>query len=588
MFYFVNLSKAISLLLFLALISITNYSQLRAQCGDIEIPFRTKISNTPFIIEGRVIKQKSFWNTGNTLIYTANIIEVYKVFKGKVTAAKIEVVTQGGTVYNEALIVHPSMELMIGQVGLFFLGHSTVVNSKSKIPSSFKFQPYHGAQSFIHFDEVDKSAADPFNRYNSIKANIYGPLTALLTSTVITIGTFDIYKKKGPVKRKYRVAPTITSSSPDSINAGTFDTITILGSNFGTSYTGTADLEFKNANNGGSGYSSVASYHVQTWNDTVIKCLVPSGAGTGTFRVTNTSSETTTSSGSIFVAYNHTNVNSGGTYYKPHLRDDNSSGGYTYEYHNDMNDSTEAIGAFERAMMNWRHCGVQVNFGRTGTNNFKCNASDGSNIIMWDDSCALGGSTLGVSYSYYSGCWDAGAGDWFWTLSENDVKFNDSFTWNFGPDDVVGGESDFESVSLHELGHSIQLGHIINSGRVMHYQITTGTQERVLDQESDITGANSIITRSTSGFPCSTVHVVIDDTAKWTGTTDTTWYKASNWDINMIPDSCNIVYIPGTSSATTQPSITGDTRRVKKIVIQSSDAALLKINSTGSLKNQTD
>ena len=40
------------------------------------------------IAEGKVIEKKSFWNNEHTMIYTANTIEVYKLFKGNLVEKK--------------------------------------------------------------------------------------------------------------------------------------------------------------------------------------------------------------------------------------------------------------------------------------------------------------------------------------------------------------------------------------------------------------------------------------------------------------------------------------------------------------------
>src|SRR5207247_2567022 len=102
----------------------------------------------------------------------------------------------------------------------------------------------------------------------------------------------------------------------------------------------------------------------------------------GTFRVTNSSGSTGTSTSSITINYNETNVVSGGTYYKPDLVSDNGSGGYTLVYNTGFNSNTDAVASFERALSTWR-CGTFVNISHSGTTT-ATHAMDGANVITFN------------------------------------------------------------------------------------------------------------------------------------------------------------------------------------------------------------
>ncbi len=60
-----------------------------------KIALRDKINKAALVVEGRVTEQQSFWNDAHTVIYTANKIHLYKLFKGQAIPAGIEVITQG-------------------------------------------------------------------------------------------------------------------------------------------------------------------------------------------------------------------------------------------------------------------------------------------------------------------------------------------------------------------------------------------------------------------------------------------------------------------------------------------------------------
>src|SRR3954470_9290841 len=82
-----------------------NFFATRVTAQLYKIELDEKINNSSLIIEGKVVSKKSFWNDAHTMIYTANIIEVYKSFKGNTTEKTVEIVTQGGSVGTDAISV---------------------------------------------------------------------------------------------------------------------------------------------------------------------------------------------------------------------------------------------------------------------------------------------------------------------------------------------------------------------------------------------------------------------------------------------------------------------------------------------------
>ena len=54
-----------------------------------KIAIEKKIDKASLIVEGRVIDQHAFWNSTHTIIYTANTVQVYKLFKGKIISKQI-------------------------------------------------------------------------------------------------------------------------------------------------------------------------------------------------------------------------------------------------------------------------------------------------------------------------------------------------------------------------------------------------------------------------------------------------------------------------------------------------------------------
>jgi PKD repeat protein len=461
-----------------------------SQCLIFEVPLEQRVNNSQLVVEGKVIESRSFWNNSQTLIYTASTIEVYKVFKGNMPATTIEIISEGGMVGDRLHVVNPSLKLNVDEVGVFLLDN----NRFSDLPPSRKsrYQGVAAAQGFIKYDLVEGKASAPFDKFQNIENDLYKRIESITAQKASIIKEFS-YEKAVAMKN-------ITSFSPTTIAAGAGSVLTITGSSFGTA----GKVRFRNADDGGGTYFDADASDIISWSATEIKVKVPTKAGTGTIQVVKSTpapTATYTSTGTnLTVTYNLTNVTSGGVSYPLHLANRNTQGGYTYQYSPNFSNAS-ARASFERAIASWR-CGSYVNFQISETAAaVSCQADDAQNIVTFDNSCALGSGVLGTSYSYYSGCGTSPNMNWY--LKGNDIKFNATTNWNYGPALSTGSQYDFESVALHEIGHSHQLGHIISSGSVMHWNITNGANQRLLSSTSDIAGGNDVIGRSVTFSSCS-------------------------------------------------------------------------------------
>lgn len=472
------------------------------QCMSYQVPFSQRITNSSVVIEGKVISQVSFWNPAGDFIYTSNVMEVYKVFKGNITSNQIEVITEGGIVGNVMIKAEPSLQFKLNDVGIFMGVAAVNQNPGAAFPPSLQFEGIAAHQSFIRYDIKSKTGTDPFNTYNDVATEIYQAIPNLTGVAYYDVLPYSLFPQQnlGPGLPSALAFPVITAITSPS-TAGTFSLVTVTGNNFGAGpFGGTRALEFRDANNGGAGFIPTPANHIVSWSNTSIQAWVPTQAGSGNIRVTNELGESTISAVTITINYNQSNVNSGGIYYQPDLINDNGTGGYTYQYNTTFNGNAAAVAAFERALQTWR-CGTFVNFNKLGTTATACQALDNINLVTFDGSCALPAGVLGVSYSYYSGC---GSGNWY--LNENDLKFRTNGTgginWNYGPAPTAGGLFDFESVSVHELGHSHQLGHTITPVTVMNYAIGPNTDRRTLTPISETAGGNNIMSRSILNNTC--------------------------------------------------------------------------------------
>ncbi len=130
-------------IIFTTLLLVFGFS-LNAQNTSNPIGFRTERSE--LVVEGKVINCRSFWNESHTQILTSNLVEVFKVFKGKdFNKETIEIITLGGTVGDRFSIVSHQKTFKPGMEGVFFCSANRKLSSMS--PSDLYDSPVNGAAS---------------------------------------------------------------------------------------------------------------------------------------------------------------------------------------------------------------------------------------------------------------------------------------------------------------------------------------------------------------------------------------------------------------------------------------------------------
>jgi hypothetical protein len=155
----------------------------------IPITLEQRIDKAQIIFEGRVTAKSSFWNEAHTQIYTSNIISVYKVFKGSLNSIELELITPGGIVGNSMEEVTHSLQLGVGDTGIFTAIPSTTLFSQ---PSKLiRFKAYSGIQGFIKYNLENHTASDPFTSYKNISSEVYNPIINRTKSSIKTIQKTD-------------------------------------------------------------------------------------------------------------------------------------------------------------------------------------------------------------------------------------------------------------------------------------------------------------------------------------------------------------------------------------------------------------
>lgn len=466
-----------------------------AQCNLFELPLSQKVNNSTDIFEGKVKSKTCFWNAQHTLIFTSNTIEVYKVFKGGITASQVEVITEGGIVGDKMHSVEPSLVLTLGDIGIFTAGISVVNDPLSATDKNSVFQCYGSLQGFFKYDMFEKSATVPFKRYNDIQNDLYMAIENIIGNTYNTIASFDVNRRESISK----ASPSITSFSPATITAGTKSVLTIDGGGFGATR-GTSEVRFKNADDGGATYISVLSTSQYiSWSDTQIKVQVPDNAGTGTIRVVTSAIGTSTGTLTVSYAEMNTPVNQSSdiAYQTDHVNR-NTAGGLTWQMYTGFNSNTAAKESMTRAINTWR-CTTHINWTIGATTTVNTIANDNTSVIRFDIGSELSAGVLGQCMTYWSGCSSSGTTVYY--VEELDMVIDDGTNWEFGPAAPAGSKYDFESVMLHELGHGHQLGHVIKSSDVMNYAVANASSRRILNANNKAAG-DDIMSRSVVANVC--------------------------------------------------------------------------------------
>ncbi|MBV7269652.1 T9SS type A sorting domain-containing protein [Winogradskyella luteola] len=466
---------------------------VNAQELTYEVPLDVQIQASSQIIEGKVISKKSYWDANRENIYTINVIDVYKVFKGQ-QLSTVEIITQGGSVGLEAQVVTPSLQLQKHDIGIFTLKNNTV----DITTQHSAFEAYSDTQGFYKYNIFNNTVVNPYFIKESI-TGFYNDIIDLTNTNYLNVKDFSADQTAN------RGGASISSISPTTATAGTLTELVINGSGFGTT---AQNVGFANADDGGVTFAIALETEILNWTDTQITVLIPSGAGTGSVAIINSgvTAILATSSQTLNIEYAQLNVISDGVstgtniaYPTQHINED-GNGGYTWQMFTDFDANAAANASFMRALNTWR-CETGINWTIGAVTNTDIPADDGINIIRMDNGNELSSGVLGVCTSRFIGCFINGGTNLNWYVDELDIVFDDAINWQYGPSTPSFSQFDFESVAVHELGHGHQLGHVIDSNVVMHFSLTNGESQRNLST-GDINGAGNVQTRSTSTSVC--------------------------------------------------------------------------------------
>ena len=502
--------KSILFLLAVNLLGLGYTSQAQDACLLEPVSLEQRAQQASLIAEAKVIARESYWNAAHQNIYTRNTVQLFKILKGSAPET-ITIITEGGRVADTYHAYTGTLQLTTGQQGIFFL-----IPANSKILPPGLNQPaymvYSSSQGFIQYDIVTQQASEPFKTYPTILSDLYPALKRVTVPAFKTIRPNPDVKAPAPQNnsgafnnQRLKATLAVSGFSPDTITAGTGSILTVRGSGFGSSR-GNGSVQFRNADNGGASFIPLPEADYVTWTDTEIQVRVSSKnntnntPGTGEIRIANNSGVTVSSTGTLVIEYAVSQVIYENALYRPRLVNNNGLGGYTFQFTSSFNQNTAAREAFTRALNTWScHTGINWNTSTEPTS-LNVTAEDNVNLVRFDNDNELPTGVLARCISRYNGCGNQIADQW--RVNEMDVVFNPNVRWNFGPGSPLAIQVDFETVTLHEMGHGHQLNHVIKPGTVMHYAITRGQENRQLDARTDISGGQFTMLQNVVSNQC--------------------------------------------------------------------------------------
>ena len=468
----------------------------------IPIDLNDRAAHAEQIVLAKLISSHSYWDATRSNIYTSHQLQVSAYLKEGNQQKYITIVVPGGIVGEDAQVVSPSIDMHIGTEYCVFLKRAPIYQiqpqlATSKLANTY-FQPYAYMQGVLPLEQ---------GQYREpITKEVFSE--KVLVDKIFDKVKVEAIKPDGIVFRARnhelprKVAANILSlknglgETTNKFVGGSIDPekeLIIQGSNFGNAV---GFVQFSNSNTGGIS-TEIVDYETDIvyWRDDEIRVKIPTFAGTGVVEVKNEAGQIV-GSADIIIEWTLTPVYSNyrgfdkHTRQMPKLLNVNEKGGYTIHFNTSSGFGNDplAVAAFERAVNTWR-CETKVNWivDKTGTN--AGIAKDDLCVVQYTTDLPAG--ILGLAITRYKalGSSKCLGMNTLWSVREFDLEFIpnshllNGYEWNFGEEKASTSifQFDLESIALHELGHALGLGHVIDENDVMHFSISNGIERRDLN-----------------------------------------------------------------------------------------------------------
>jgi hypothetical protein len=480
----------------------------------IPVPIETRASDAQYIVFAKPIKEHCYYSENN--IYTLTQFNVISSLKGKYKSKIIALITMGGQLNDDLQISYPHYSIDFTTNYMLFLNENESKNDdngfRKQNPKIVQAFAQADGQGYIpvangYFKDIvlkEKEIQDviPIVLHHSDQTTVLDSDGHIFDMQNFALHTQNIKAARSATISSITNGAGIVKTSYRAGLTSSIEEIIINGSGFGNI---AGSVVFPNADNGGaSKIGQVSVTDILSWTDTKIRVKIPFQAGTGTLNIIDGAASVLASSPikidySIIAFYSAYSGYTSASRHFVELVDKNKLGGYTFFYTNSMDAVPAAKSKFEAAMNTWR-CASNVNYqiSPTLSTTQKISPVDEINIVTFDNT----GLSTGVAARCnvrYKGKANATCDkeNTFWYIADIDIQFSTSYSWYFGNDTPTNIEVDFQSIALHELGHSLTLGHVINPVNIMHYFLTAGQAHRTLELTSQY-AVNTVLKECTT------------------------------------------------------------------------------------------
>lgn len=501
------------LTVFLMAVSISHAQEHEMHCMIYKLPEQYLIQNSSLIVRAEVLSKVSEWDASKSNIFSYYRLKVYEDFTGNAPTF-VTLVSEGGQVGNDEMQFGDRIDLTVGEEVIVLL---------NQVPQHWKgirreansYASWTSIQGLFRIDGHTEAMHDVFDRYENLDA-FRARVSNLTGRNPIVLQPKARITNNPPAAG---VAATVSGVSPTIVTAGTKTVLTITGSGFGATR-GNGFVEFRSIFEDGS-FGRPLPKDYLFWSDTEIRVHVPSiltnvtgdsPAATGPVRVTPNGGVAAQSAGNITVSYALFNV-------KPTTSDSayvlvagnfNALGAYTLQFNDQFNTTfgTTARQTIERCFTKWR-CATGFNWTLSASaTTVRATNADGVNVITDDVQTPLPAGIGGRAINRVVGC---GSGITLKTITnEQDIIINNdpstgtsTYSWNFGSGNPTLNQFDFETVMLHEIGHTHQITHTLHSSatEVMASTVTNGVAKKNLFP-NDIAAGLDVVNRSSVSVGC--------------------------------------------------------------------------------------
>jgi hypothetical protein len=239
--------------------------------------------------------------------------------------------------------------------------------------------------------------------------------------------------------------------------------LTITGSGFGNTR-GNSYVAFNPYGMGFSDETLSATFRYIFWSDTRIEVEIPSGYSTFIRVVSGSGVQESTDSLRILANVSMRQFNPADLFY---LNNQNGAGGYYWTMHHDMRNNSEAKQAVEDVFRHYRcRTGVHYTLEQRGTA-ARFNLGDQVQTIAFDTAGSELASGIVARYEQLWSSCVLGAETFYYVRSQ-EIRFSGKTNYYYGTGATPDGFAKFRYVLMHELGHSLQLAHVIEEGQTMH------------------------------------------------------------------------------------------------------------------------